>query len=174
VAPRSTTANAGAGVPNPDVVPSVITVAYVNAVFAVLNHINGDAVRALVTSRKVTPTVKLYLRSIYNDPLYAQEIEIAQQSLSGNPNNVRHPPGDLVTIVKRIITNSAKCVFVETETNFSNVLVRPDPPAPSEYFALTRKQAGIDPRRENPTPWGLTFNADYKTPTTIPSQCPAS
>ena len=33
--------------PNPDVIPPMITVAYVNAVFAVLNHLNGNAVRAL-------------------------------------------------------------------------------------------------------------------------------
>ena len=37
--------------PNPDVIPPVITVAYVNAVFAVLNHINGNAARSLVADQ---------------------------------------------------------------------------------------------------------------------------
>ena len=33
--------------PNPDVIPPVITAAYVNAVFAVLNHVYGDATRTI-------------------------------------------------------------------------------------------------------------------------------
>ena len=79
--------------PNPDVIPPVITAAYVNAVFAVLNHINGDAVRALVASKRVTPTVTLYLRAMYNDPLYAEELRIAQQSLDGESQQCAKPTG---------------------------------------------------------------------------------
>src|ERR1700757_4349359 len=70
----STSAAGQTTVPNPDVIPPVITVAYVNAVFKALNHINGDAVRSLVASRQVTPTVETYLRAIYNDPLYTEEL----------------------------------------------------------------------------------------------------
>jgi hypothetical protein len=174
VSAPSTTAVPASDAPNPDVIPPVITVAYVNAVFAVLNHINGDAVRALLLSRAVTPIVETYLRAIYNDPLYAQEVNIARQSLVGNLNNVRQPTGDLLTNVKQLIAASSRCVFVQTQTDFSQVLIRPDPTAASEYFALTPKQPGADPNHQNPTPWALKFNADYKTPTTIPDQCPAS
>ncbi len=159
---------------NPDVIPPVITAAYVNAVFVVLNHINGDAVRSLVASKKVTPAVEMYLRAIYNDPLYSQEVKIAQQSIAGDLSNVRRPPGDLVTTVDRLISTSKTCVFAETQTDFAQVLVDPSAPAASEYFAMTRKQSGSDPGHLNPTPWSLSFNADYLSPTTIPSQCPGS
>jgi hypothetical protein len=160
--------------PNPDVIPPVITVAYVNAVFAVLNHLNGDAVRALVASRQVTPTVKLYLRAAYNDPLYAEEVKIAQQSIDGDLSNVRQPPGDIVTTVERLVSASPTCIFAETRSEFSQVLVRPGSPAAAEYFSLTPKHEANDPRDLNSTPWGFTFNADYQAPTAIPSQCPAS
>jgi hypothetical protein len=170
----TTSAVSVAGGPNPDAIPPVITVAYVNAVFAALNHINGNAVRALVASREVTPTVEMYLRAVYNDPLYAQEVKIARESIAGSLANVREPPGDLVTTVTRLISHSAACVFVQTRTDFSRVLIHPEPPAASEYFALTPKQPGSDPYHQNPTPWELKFNADYQTSTTIPSQCPGS
>ena len=66
----STSAVPVAGGPNPDVVPPVITVAYVNAVFAALNHINGNAARLLVDDGQFTNNVRSILRAIYNDPLY--------------------------------------------------------------------------------------------------------
>jgi hypothetical protein len=172
--PASSTTADTSSAANPDVIPPVITVAYVNAVFAVLNHINGNAVRALVASKRVTPTVELYLRAAYNDPLYQQEVKIAQQSISGNLNNVRRPPGDIVTSVQRLIAVSPSCVFAETRSNFTNVLIQPGPPAGAEYFSLTPKKDGIDPKHLNPTDWAFTFNADYQNPTRIPSQCAAS
>ncbi len=157
--------------PNPDVIPPVITAAYVNAVFAVLNHLNGDAVRALVASKRVTPTVKLYLRAAYNDPLYAEEVTIAQQSIDGSLSNVRSPPGDILTIVQRLISATPTCIFAETRSDFSNVVRVSTTPAASEYFSLSLKQKGTDPHRVNRTPWAFAFNADYQTSKTIPSQC---
>lgn len=159
---------------NPDVIPPVITAAYVNAVFAVLNHINGDAVRALVASKRVTPTVTLYLRAAYNDPLYAEELRIAQQSLVENLSNVRSPPGDILTTVERLISATPTCIFAETRSDFSNVVRVSATPAASEYFSLSLKQLRNDPGRVNRTPWEFSFNADYQTPRTIPSQCAAS
>ena len=88
--------------PNPDVIPPVITVAYVNAVFAVLNHLNGDAVSALVASRHVTPTVEAV------SPCRISTIRCMQkrsgsplESLMAPSDNVRQPPGDGVTTVER-------------------------------------------------------------------------
>jgi hypothetical protein len=170
----STTAITQAAAPNPDVIPAVITPAYVDAVFKVLNHINGDAVRALVASREVTPTAQTYLRSIYNDPLYAEEVTIARESIAGNLTNVRNPPGDRRTTASRLIAASPACVFVETNTDLSEVLIHPTERAGAEYYRLTRKQNNADPRHLNPTPWALSFNATYKTPTNIPDQCAVS
>lgn len=160
--------------PNPDVIPPVITVAYVNAVFAVLNHINGDAVRALVAANQVTSTVRLYLRAVYNDPLYAEEVKIAQQSIDGSLSNVRQPPGDRTTRTNKLIAATKSCVFIETSTDLSRVLVHPTAEAASEYYTLTAKQPRVDPQHLNPTPWAISFNATYVVPTTIPNQCPAA
>jgi hypothetical protein len=160
--------------PNPDAIPPVITVAYVNAVFAILNHVNGDAVRDLVAYGSVTPEVKSYLRATYNDPLYAKEVAITQQSVSDGFQNVRNPPGDRVTTVDRIIYGSTSCIFVSSETTYGAVLLHATPPATSEYWKLERKQTGIDPRHLNPTPWALSFNASYTHKTTVPNQCEES
>jgi hypothetical protein len=160
--------------PNPDVVPAVITPAYVDAVFRVLDHLDGDASRALIAAHAVTPTVLRYIRAVYNDPLYAQEVKIAQESLGGDLRNVRRPPGDVRTTVLKLISASPSCIFVETSADYSAVLYKPGPPAASGYWALRPKQRGIDPDHLNPTPWALSFNAVYLTPTSIPDQCAAS
>jgi hypothetical protein len=152
----------------------VITPAYVDAVFKVLNHINGNAVRSLVATRQITPTVQTNLRAIYNDPLYVAEVNIARESIAGILTNVRRPPGDRLTTARKLIAASPACVFVETNTDLSEVLIHPTKPAAAEYYRLSRKQTNADPGRLNPTPWALSFNATYTTPTTIPDQCPAS
>lgn len=165
-APPTTTSG-----PDPDVVPAVITPAYVDAVFRVLNHIDGDASRALLAAGKVTPGVLTDLRAIYNDPLYAQEVKIAQQSIAGDTSGLKQPLGDIQTVVISVLSSSPQCIFVATRSDFRAVLVDPGPPAASEYWGLTRRQPQYDPDQLNPTPWALFFNADYTTPTSIPDQC---
>ncbi len=175
-APTTTTLPPGhtAGSPNPDVIPPVITPAYVNAVFAALNHVDGDATRQMVSSGSVTPRAQADLRAIYNDPLFTQELRIAEQSLKAGTRGVRRPPGDVVTTVSKMISATPTCIFVATTSDFSAVLVNPGTPAASEYWVLRPKQRNGDPRKLNPTPWALAFNADYLTPTTIPDQCSGS
>lgn len=162
------------GGPNPDVVPAVITPAYVNAVFKVLDHIQGNATRALIAAHALTPTVKTDIRAIYNDPLYATELRIGSETLAGNLANLRKPPGDIKTTVVKLISASPSCIFVETSADYSAVLYKPGPPAASGYWTLRPKQRGIDPDHLNPTPWALSFNAVYLTPTSIPDQCAGS
>ena len=170
----ATTSSAVGASPHPDVIPAVITPAYVNAVFRVLEHIDGDASRALIASDAVTPGVLADVRAIYNDPLYAQEVQIAQESVHGDLANVRHPPGDVRITVLSLISASRSCIFVKTASDYSAVLRQPGPPVASEYWALKPKQAGGDPGHLNPTPWALSFNVDYKTATSIPDQCASS
>ena len=168
-APTTTTAQAAT--PNPDVVPTVITPAYVDAVFKVLNHVNGNAVRALVASGAVSVPVKSDLRAIFGDPLFQQEVTIARQSLSADPANIRKPPGDRLTQVIQLLAASKNCIFVSTSTSLAAVLIAPPQPAASEYYGFHLKDPVDDPLHLNPTPWVITFNATYLTPTTIPNQC---
>jgi hypothetical protein len=149
----------------------VITPAYVDKVFAALNHVNGNAVRDLLAADRVTNQVKQDLRAVYNDPLYAQEVVIAGQTLQGNLSNIRRPPGDRRTIAIDVLGISRSCIFAKTETSFANVIVKQGAPGGSEYFKLTPTQAGADPRQLNPTPWSMAFNASYVAPTRIPNQC---
>ena len=169
--PRPPATSAAPVGPNPDVVPTVITPAYVDAVFAVLDHLDGDASRELLKSGSVSDVVRTDLRAIFNDPLYAQELEIAGQSLHGDLTNVRRPPGDTVISVVRLISASPTCVFVQTQSDYSAVLVHVGKPVADEYWALKPKASGDDPNHLNPTPWSLSFNADFLTPTSIPNQC---
>lgn len=157
-------------VPDPYAIPAVITPAYVNSVFAALNHVNGNAVRALLAAGKLTDTVRLDLRAVYNDPLYHRELSIADETLHGDLDNVRRPPGDIQTDVIRLISASPSCIFAATRSSFSKVVFTDSPSAGSEYFELLPKQSGADARGLNPTPWSLAFNASYKSATPVPNQ----
>lgn len=166
--PTTTTA---ASSPNPDVVPAVITPAYVDAVFAVLEHIDGNASRALIRAHAVTPEVLADIRAIYNDPLYAEEVKIAYESLQGNLSNVRRPPGDVRIGVTRLLAASSTCIFVETRSDYSRVVFKPPAQPASEYWVLRPKEPGADPKHLNATPWALSFNRTFQSPTAIPNQC---
>jgi hypothetical protein len=166
----ATTADAPPG-PNPDVIPPVITPAYVDAVFNVLEHIDGNASRQLIAARAITPGALADIRSIYNDSLYAQEVEIAHQNLQGDLSNVRRPPGDVRVTVRSLLSGSARCIFVEVSSDYSEVVTSPPPPQASEYWGLQPKQKDSDPGHINPTPWAFFFNRTFSTPTQIPNQC---
>jgi hypothetical protein len=172
--PSSAPTTTATTAPNPDVIPAVITPAYVDAVFRVLEHVDGNASRELIAAKAVTPQVLADIRAIYNDPLYAQEVQIARQSLQGDLSNVRPSPGDVVVSVQRIIGMSPTCVLVETTSDFSAVVYKSAPPSASEYWQLTPKQPSDDPSNLNGTPWALAFNADYTTPTSISNKCASS
>ena len=168
-APATTLATASS--PNPDVVPAVITPAYVNAVFRVLEHIDGNASRALIAAHAVTQEVTADIRAIYNDPLYAEEVRIAEESVQGDLSNVKRPLGDVRVVVTHLISSSPTCVFLEATSDYTEV-VGSLPAAPaSEYWELEPKQAGADPDRLNPTPWSMSFNRTFQTPTELPNQC---
>lgn len=156
---------------NPDVIPPVITVPYVDAVFKVLEHIDGNVSRNLLLTGRVTQQDLTDLRAIYSDPLYAQEVKIAQQSIGGDLSNVRRPPGDVVIKVLKLISATPSCIFVSTQSDYSSVLIKPGQQAASEYWMLTPKLQVDDPGGINPTHWSLSFNADFITSTEIPNQC---
>ena len=156
---------------NPDVIPSVITIPYVDAVFKVLEHLDGDVSRSLLVAGRLTPTATSYLRSIFNDPLYAKEVSIAQQSIAGNTSNVRRPPGDVVLKVVNLISASPTCIFASTTADYSAVLIKPEAPPASTYYGLKLKQVHDGVSQLNPTPWALFFNAVFVNPVSVPNQC---
>ncbi|MGI8493189.1 MAG: hypothetical protein ACR2KC_06825 [Acidimicrobiales bacterium] len=167
--PTSTTA-----VPNPAVIPPVIDANYVNAVFRQLNHIIGDVTRLDLAADAVPKQSATDLRAAFNDPWFNRELTLASESLVEDTSNVRRPPGDRVTSVRQLVSAGPRCIFAQTVTDYSPVLIRPAPPAASEYYMLTPKLPGNDPEGVNSTPWAIAYNRVYTTPTQVPSTCPAS
>lgn len=156
---------------NPDAIPRVITIPYVDAVFKVLEHLEGDVSRSLLAAGRLTPTATSYLRSIFNDPLYAKEVTISQQSIAGNTSNVRRPPGDVVLKVVDLISASPTCIFASTSADYSAVLIKPETPPASTYYGLSLKEAHAVDSQLNPTPWAFFFNAVFVNPVSVPDQC---
>jgi hypothetical protein len=169
VAPPTTT------LPDPDVVPAVITPAYVDAVFVVLNHIYGNASRTLRAERAVTSAVKVDLRAIFNDPAYGVQLQAAQAAVAGSEiDNVRLRGGDAVTTVTQLLTASPTCIFIRVTTDLSKLELKVPAPPAAEYFEFAPKQPGNDPTRLNPTPWAIAVDEAFTTPTTAKSTCVTS
>lgn len=157
--------------PNPDVVPAVITPAYVNAVFVVLNRIAGDAARAEIAADAVTPGVIQDLQSIFSPPLYSIELKAYQAGLKQDISNRRDPIGNAITRVQKLIGTTSSCIFVETVTDLSSVEKAPTAALVSEYWELQRKSYSQDPLYLNSTPWAASFDQAYLSPTTLKSPC---
>ncbi len=167
----SSTSTGDETVPNSDDIPPVINITYVDGVLKALFHVYGNATRSLVATHALSPLATADFRSIYNNPLYASEIQLAEESLQGQIRNVRSEPGDGVVKVRSLIYATSSCIFIETSTDLSAVLIHPTPTAASEYYELKHKQPGIDPGHLNATPWAISFNAAYLTPTSVANRC---
>jgi hypothetical protein len=163
VAPTTTTT-----VPNPDVVPAVITAAYVNAVFKVLDHVYGNVVRTMADTANIPPQATADLRAIYADPQFGTELKIFSLELDQKPTDLREPPGDEITTVQQIISSSASCIYIKTRTNYSPVLTNPPVSKGSEYYGLETKPTGIDPENLNATDWAIFFNESFQALTPAP------
>ncbi|MCU4184240.1 hypothetical protein K6U06_07695 [Acidiferrimicrobium sp. IK] len=147
--------------------------AYVNAVLAQLNHVYGDVSRQDLAAMSLPKTSAAMLRAIFNDPLFTQELSVATNGLLGDLSNVRRPPGDRVTRVVRLLSASPTCIFAQTSTDYSKVLVKEGQPVGAEYYELTPKAPGNDPQHLNPTPWAIQANEAFSTPppTVPPNPC---
>jgi hypothetical protein len=148
----------------------VITIPYVDAVFKVLEHIDGNVSRNLLLTGRVTQQDLADLRAIYSDPLYAQEVKIAHQSIGGDLSNVRRPTGDVLVKVLKIIHASNDCVFVSVFSSYAAVLVKPGQAPVSSFFGL-RKNSSQNSTSINPTPWIIFFNEVFMRPAVVPDQC---
>lgn len=148
VAPTTTTVD-------PTVIPPVISVEYLNAVLSRLNRVQGDAIRIVVSTGQLPVQATDRIRALYNDPLYTRELRVLSEELGQGFANVKHPPGDRVMNVLRILTSSGSCVWLQTQTDYSAATITPDNTVGSEYVALRTKQPGIDPSDFNDTPWAF-------------------
>jgi hypothetical protein len=160
-------------VPDTAIVPKQITVAYVDAVLAKLNHVYGDAVRTSVADRKVTVPAVEDLSAIYSPKLAAEEETIFVQEISGSLANVRRVPGDPITEVQDLIYSSDSCIYARVQTNSDPLVIHPVSPLADEFMGLKRIVPG-DGLGLNHTPWIFFFDLVNKTPTDVPDQCPVA
>lgn len=149
---------------NPDLVPPVITVAYVDAVFNVLNHLYGNATRAELSARAMTSITIEDLRAAYLDPQYAFEIGIFRSALQGALGQLRSHPGDRVFNVSNLLVANQTCIEAQVLSNYAAVDLNSAPPS-TGYVELRPKQSNDDPQHRNPSPWAI-----YYEKTTRPSQ----
>jgi alkylhydroperoxidase family enzyme len=142
---------------NPDVVPPVITTAYLDAVLRVLDHLYGNATRSELHSRRLTAATLAYLRAIYRDPQYSDEVSIFSGAVGGaSLDQLRTDPGDRVLTVASILTASPSCAQMRVTTNYAAVDVHPTPAA-AGYIELESKLTKDDPGALNSTAWAISY-----------------
>jgi hypothetical protein len=168
----STSAPSTVSAPDPYAVPRVITVAYVNSVLAALAHVSSEGARVFAASRQINASVKADLAAAFTGPAYSQQLQDLQQILQQRiVNPIRPGGGDLSIRVRRVVTGTSTCIFVETRSDASALFSKPVPQPASEYFKLLPKQTTADPKHLNPTPWAFADDEAFLRPTSAPTEC---
>jgi hypothetical protein len=174
--PASTTTTTAAAntttttVPNTSVIPEKITVTYVNAVFAKLDQVYGDAVRSVVAAHRLTPQAAEDLAAIYTKRLDARELADFAQVLSLGLKNIRKPPGNMITRVADLISTERSCIFARATENYNAVTIHPVRNSLVEWIGLrpTRSPAYAS---TNPTPWVEFFELEVAPSYRMPNEC---
>jgi len=141
------------------VVPAHITVAYVNAVFAKLDAVLGNAVREIIRTRELPVQAEFQLAAIYTFEQLKIELRIISESIHKDLSNVRTVPGDLVVRTMSIVSASPHCIFVRATTDFASVDKASKVSKENlvdGYYGLSRKTLSQDPEHLNPTPWAIS------------------
>lgn len=141
---------------NPDVVPSVITPAYVDAVMKKLDHIYGNAVRLEVATKDIPPQVITDLRAIYLNPQYRRELQIFSSSLVDTLSQLRPKPGDRIFLVHKLLVAKPNCILVQVVANYSAVIIKPESPR-TAFVVLTSQDKSTKETKMNPTPWAISY-----------------
>jgi hypothetical protein len=137
-----------------DQVPAVIDVAYVQRVIDALDHVEGDAVRALVSAREPNRAFYERIRAIYLDPQFDRVQTSYGRSAAQEMVERRADPEDPVTMIDRIIKVNGDCVFAAVTRDFGPILkVPPTEERKKGYIGFGLKKPELDPSHGNPTAW---------------------
>lgn len=150
---------------DPYAVPATIDAAYLNRVFAALDHVDGDAARIIVANKQLERDAADRLAAIYSRDEFTAQTN-AWLDLLGRLNEVKSPPGDRKTTTKRIIVGQATCVFAEVERDYSALATSPKPPS-TVFLSLTATAS----KALNPTPWVIDFVGTRSDGTQPTSPC---
>lgn len=166
--PSSVSTTSTTAVPDVSVIPEVINEAYLNAVLAALDAVNGEAVRIIVATKRFPPDAADHLNAIYSDEEFQIQAEAWLTALAKDRqlSSIKPDPGNRKTTVRRIISASRECVWSEVERDHSGSSTMPVTPRP-QYVALRPLDRSNDPRKLNPTAWMIAvegFNQDGSEP----------
>jgi len=155
---------------DPYAVPATIDAAYLNRVFAALDHVEGDASRIIVAKRALVPDAAERLSAIYGSDQFTLQtnawLDLVDRGLAG----FRDPVGDRRTTATRILSLSTACIFVATSRDYSAVDASPPPPK-VEFVSLRPADVAKDPSDLNPTPWIISWQGFNRDGTEPPNKC---
>ena len=142
--------------------------AYLNAVLAALDEVDGQAIRMIYATKRFTPEAADLVNAIYSDEETDRRANGWVSALVEDPElrSIRPDPGNRRSTVSRIITSSPACVWMAVERDHALDSVDPEPPR-TEYVALRPLDRSNDPKGKNPTAWMITsdgFNPDGVEP----------
>lgn len=171
-APTTSTAPAP---PAPDVtkVPAVIDTAYVNAVLAAIDEVDGQATRLIVSAKKLEPEAGRRLQAIYSVEQLQLEVERWLTGLAQDPEvtGILPKPGNRRTVVERIIAATPTCLWLAVRRDYSKVNVDPGADR-TEYVGLQPLDPRNNPGNVNPTPWVIFVDGLRRDATEPANPCP--
>ncbi len=173
VGPAPTTTSTTARPVDPAVIPedlADIDEPYVQAVVDALFEVDAKATKIFVETQRLEPEAIEYLQAIYVPEEMDNQINIWGQDLALRGDEL--VPGMLHNDVKRIIDSSMSCVYVEVESDYSDVTRRVTPRL-LNYLGLRPKAAVDDPKGLNPTSWMMLINAVNRDGTEPANPCDA-
>ena len=166
--PTVATAPALTTTTNPYTVPAVIDVAYVNRVLAGLDAAMGDVLRIVMRTRTIPPEAYDRMKSVFHDNDRLQRaIDSFQQDLRSGMPGYKPEPGNKVSVVTRIITARANCIFTEVRRDYTAVSVSPLASLTMQWIAIRPLDPTRDPKGYNTTRWAYIyegFPADHSQP----------
>ncbi len=143
---------------NPYAVPAVIDEAYVNRVLAGLDAAMGDATRLIIRTRTITQEAYDRLKALYaNNQLLQLVLDALQDEMRSGFVDYKPNPGNKLTTVNQILTATPQCIFVRVHRDYSAVAVDPTAVNP-QWVSLKPLERERDPKKYNPTPWGVVYD----------------
>ncbi len=139
--------------------PAEITIPYAQAVMVELDHLLGEAIRAMVADNGPNKVFIDHLNAVYDEPEFENNQSIYGSVAAKSMEDLRNPPGDPVTKVERILRADPACVVLAVDRTFAAFLVAPHPREERiSYIAWSPKTEGSDPGNLNRTPWSIVFD----------------
>jgi hypothetical protein len=150
--PPSTTTTIGV-----DQIPPVITVEYAQQVMNVLDKAFGDMTRLLYANKVPNADWHDHLVALLDKQAFADAETEFGRDAADEFKGYRSPPGNPVTVVKRVYDSTATCVALDVSRDFGPQFIdAPSADLLRGILFLRPKPDDRDPRQLNPTAWLIT------------------